>query len=48
MSLFLVFRVKGKGNTLRREYVLPDGVKHKRGFVKEPELEPESKKIDLP
>lgn len=33
-----IARVKGKSNALRREYVLPDGVKHKRGFVKE--LEP--------
>ncbi|KAG0623550.1 hypothetical protein M758_3G182100 [Ceratodon purpureus] len=40
-----IARMKGRGNTLRREYVLPDGVKYKRGFVKEPEPEPEPKKV---
>lgn len=34
---FLLYRVKGKKNALQRQYVLPDGIKHKRGFVKEPE-----------
>jgi actin-related protein 6 len=27
-------RPAGPDNPLRREYVLPDGVKHRRGFVK--------------
>lgn len=27
-------RPPGAGNPVRCEYVLPDGVKHKRGFVK--------------
>ena len=40
-NVFFIFRMKGRGNTIRREYVLPDGVKHKRGFVKEPEPEPD-------
>lgn len=35
--VFLLYSVKGKKNALQRQYVLPDGIKHKRGFVKEPE-----------
>lgn len=30
-------RKRGKSNFLLSEYVLPDGIKHKRGFVKDPD-----------
>lgn len=42
-----IARLKGKANSLRREYVLPDGVKHKRGFVKELELVASDKVVNV-
>ena len=32
-----VCRKPGNENLIRTTYVLPDGIKHKRGFVKDPE-----------
>ena len=34
---WVVCRKPGNENLIRTTYVLPDGIKHKRGFVKDPE-----------
>jgi hypothetical protein len=34
---FLFLRKSGKENYIRCDYVLPDGVQHKRGMVKDPD-----------
>lgn len=37
LGLKWVFRKQGKDNAFRCTYVLPDGVTHTKGFVKNPE-----------